>query len=99
MLFSGLQPMAILAALVNGDLTAQQLITKVNSNTGGRVKISTGSIYTQLARLEKHGLVRGYYGDDKSESRGGRPKRYYEIIAAGAGTLNDLDSIRGIGHA
>jgi DNA-binding PadR family transcriptional regulator len=41
-----------------------------------------GALYTTLDRLEEKGLVTSRLGDP-SPQRGGRPKRYFEITAAG----------------
>jgi PadR family transcriptional regulator, regulatory protein PadR len=96
MSFSGHQLMLILQVLANGDRTALEVIGAVAKATKGRVKISEGSIYTQLARLEKQGLVKGYYGKQTPAERGGRPRRYYQLMAAGIRAVNDLDAVRGL---
>ncbi len=50
-------------------------------------EVSIGSIYTALHRLEKRGLVRAWMGSPTSE-RGGRRKRHYELLPAGAKALS-----------
>lgn len=45
-----------------------------------------GAIYTTLDRLEKKGLVGSEAGEPTPE-RGGRPKRFYRVTAAGVRLL------------
>lgn len=53
----------------------------------GRRIVSLGSIYTTLDRLEKKGLVASRFADATTE-RGGRPRKYFKIEAAGQRALN-----------
>ena len=92
--FSGHKLMLILGSLFHEDLSALQIVDAVAKATGNRTQISLGSIYTQLNRLEKLGLVRGKYGTEKPPERGGRPRRYYRLTAKGANALNEIDCIR-----
>ena len=48
----------------------------------GRPVVSLGAVYTALDRLEKKAMVSSKFGDATPE-RGGRPKRFYKIEAAG----------------
>jgi len=59
---------------------------EISDRTGREVSI--GSIYTALHRLEKRGLVRAWMGDPTSQ-RGGRRKRHYELLPAGARALSE----------
>ncbi len=95
--FAGQKLMAILSALVNQERTALEIVEAVDGSTKGRVRITTGSIYTQLERLEREKLVRGNYRQERLGDRRGRPRRYYKLLAKGQSVLNDLDSIRGLG--
>ena len=47
---------------------------------------SSGSLYTTLDRMERKGLVRSSAGEGTAE-RGGRPRRYVEVTAAGQAQL------------
>ena len=94
---SGQKAMLILAAVFNQDRTAMEIIDAVWRD--GKVRIPVGGIYTQLERLEKGGLVKGYYGKDKPKSRRGRRRRYYAIKAAGQRELAQIDAVRGLGAA
>lgn len=50
--------------------------------------IARGALYTTLDRLESKGLVRSRMGDASPE-RGGRPRRYYRVTAAGLRALRE----------
>lgn len=94
--FSGHRLMLILGSLINKDRSALEIIDAVAKATKNRTKISVGSIYTQLERLERQGLVRGKYATEKPAERGSRPRRYYKITAKGCSALREIDSVRGI---
>jgi PadR family transcriptional regulator PadR len=51
-----------------------------------RRDINLGSVYITLARLEDKGYVRSRLGASTAE-RGGRPKRFYRILASGERAL------------
>ncbi len=87
----GQKPILILASLFNQERTALDIIKAVKKDAG--VKISQGGIYTQLARLESAGLVKGFYGTDEPESRGGRRRRYYRLTGAGERTVTGVDRV------
>lgn len=63
----------------------------------GRV-VSSGAIYTALARLEERGLVSSRVGEP-TPGRAGRPPKYYRVEPAGARALlaaySDLQSVAG----
>jgi DNA-binding PadR family transcriptional regulator len=48
--------------------------------------VSSGAIYTALARLEERGLVSSRVGEP-IEGRAGRPPKYYRVEAEGARAL------------
>jgi PadR family transcriptional regulator PadR len=48
--------------------------------------VAQGAVYTALMRLEDKGLVKSKLGE-ATAVRGGRPKRYYRIEAAGQQAL------------
>lgn len=45
-------------------------------------KVSMGAMHTALVRLEDKGYVKSFAGE-ATEERMGRPRRYYQITAAG----------------
>lgn len=44
--------------------------------------VSMGALHTALKRLEEKGYLKSFSGES-NEDRAGRPKRYFEITAAG----------------
>lgn len=60
--------------------------------------VSSGAIYTALARLEERGLVTSWLGE-ATRGRAGRPPRYYRVEPAGARLLlaaySDLQAMAG----
>jgi len=74
----------ILAALANGRLHGYGILASVEELSGGRVRLSTGTLYGALDRLHSDGHV-ALAGE---ESDGGPPRRYYELTDAGRGLLS-----------
>jgi len=76
---------ALLQALVQGPSYGLELIERVYERTHGEIRIVQGSVYPTLRDLEKEGLVESYEGESLA-SRGGRPRVYYRLTAAGERT-------------
>jgi DNA-binding PadR family transcriptional regulator len=57
---------------------------EIQRRTGRRV--SLGAVYSTLVRAEEKGYVAGFEGESTSV-RGGRAKRHYRLLPAGAGAL------------
>jgi len=51
-----------------------------------RRRVARGALYTSLERLENKGLVRSELGESLA-IRGGRPRRYFTVTAAGLDAL------------
>ena len=60
-------------------------IRHVIESRAGRT-VSPGAVYTALDRLEQRGLVVSRLGEPTAQ-RGGKSKRYYRILPAGATLL------------
>ena len=73
---------ALLQALMRGEGYGLDLIKRVKERTKGTVKLHQGNVYPALRDLEADGLVRSHESDPLPE-RGGRPRRYYKLTAAG----------------
>lgn len=73
----------ILSALASKSLHGYGLIEEVRSLTGGRVKLSLGTLYGALDRLTDDDLV-SVAGE---EIVAGRLRRYYELTDRGATVL------------
>jgi PadR family transcriptional regulator, regulatory protein PadR len=62
----------------------------IEDATGKRVSI--GALYTTLARLEEKNFISSWMGE-KTEERGGRPKKYFAVEMAGKDAIQS--SLRG----
>jgi PadR family transcriptional regulator PadR len=72
----------LLTVMRLGDVAYGMTIRRELAVHTGR-DIAVGAIYTALARLEARGYVRSHLGDPTPE-RGGRAKRFYRVMPAGA---------------
>lgn len=63
----------------------------IEDYTGKRV--STGALYTALTRLENKNLISSWLGE-KTDERGGRAKKYFQLEVAGKQLIQDSQSIR-----
>ena len=67
---------------------------EIEERTGRQV--SVGALYSTLDRLEAKGYLHSWFGEATAQ-RGGRSKRYFELLPAGAEALarskNMLDSM------
>ena len=63
-----------------------EIIGEIEERTGKTV--APGALYTVLDRLEAKGFVRSWIGDSTPE-RGGRRRKVYELLPAGALELRD----------
>jgi PadR family transcriptional regulator PadR len=74
---------AILAVLfVRKRSFGLEIIDAVREQTKGLVKLNEGAVYPKLRAMEADGLLRAFNGEGPP-SRGGRPRRYYELTAEG----------------
>jgi PadR family transcriptional regulator PadR len=71
----------LMAALhLDGKGFGSAILDEIEKRTGRRV--SRGSVYITLDRLEEKGLIASRLGEP-SASRGGRPKRMFRVTVAG----------------
>lgn len=73
----------ILAALQGGPRHGYGIIQFAAGASDGRVKLSTGTLYTALDRLTGAGLIE----PDHGEVVDGRARRYYRLTASGTAAL------------
>jgi PadR family transcriptional regulator, regulatory protein PadR len=74
----------LLAILQLEDAYAVPIRELLESRTGRPV--ARGALYTALERLETKGCLRSRMADPKDE-RGGKPRRYFALTAAGLRAL------------
>jgi PadR family transcriptional regulator PadR len=87
---------ALLQALIRGEGYGLDLIERVKERTKGKVVLGQGSVYPALRELEREGMVKSWDADPTPE-RGGRPRRYYRLTAAGQReALEDRVTVTGL---
>jgi PadR family transcriptional regulator, regulatory protein PadR len=69
----------ILAVLLDGRLHGYAIIRRAEELSGGRVRVSAGTLYTALDRL----LEAGFIETDGEQIVDGRLRRYYRISDTG----------------
>lgn len=79
------EQMVLLAVMRLGDGAYGLAILDELEHTAER-KASTGALYTTLDRLEQKGLIVSRAGE-RSDARGGRPRRYVDVTAQGQDAL------------
>ena len=85
-LLKGVLDMCLLALIAEEPSYGYEMVDKLEHR--GLELVSEGSIYPLLSRLQKKGLIEGYF----VESTGGPPRKYYRIAEAGRQQLSDWES-------
>ena len=75
------QALEILIALGGGPAHGYGIISEIEAQSGGAVRLSTSSLYAALKRLEESGLVED--AGRLPEASGGPPRRYFRITEHG----------------
>jgi len=74
----------VLLALTAGELHGYGIMLEVARQSGGQYKISPGTLYDNIKKLLKLGLVE----DSSSEGPDGEPRRTYRLTQAGSSVLS-----------
>jgi len=69
----------LLAALLDGPLHGYAIAQRAQELSGGRVRLTAGTLYGALDRLTSEGLVEV----EREETVNGRPRRYHRITGGG----------------
>ena len=69
----------VLSILAGGDTYGYEIIKEVKRISGGDLAWSGGMLYPLLHRLEKDGLIEGYW----EPAEDGRPRKYYTLTTRG----------------
>lgn len=75
----------LLAALQHGPLHGYAITRRVGELSGGRVRLTAGTLYGALDRLTAQGLVT----TDREEEVSGRRRRYVRLTDAGLHALDE----------
>ena len=80
----------LLASLDAGPRHGYAIKEALRAGSGGRIDLPTGTIYPALRRLEQAGMIHGTW-----DTTGARPRRTYQLTAAGRRALSgERDSWR-----
>ena len=86
----------VLSILAAGDQYGYEIIKQVKRLSGGDLKWSPGMLYPLLHRLERDGLIEGYWELTDEE----RPRKYYRLTARGRRQISiDRESWRAVSAA
>ena len=77
----------ILVSLVKETLHGYGLKHDVEERTGGRVRLTAGTLYAGLQRMERDGLIRGTGAPPGRAEEAGTRWRFYEPTALGRSVL------------
>lgn len=76
----------ILGSLWNRDRYGYEIIQEIEEKTEGTYKVKQATLYNQLKKLEKAGLISSYEGDP--DDTGGGRRRYYSLTEDGRQLLS-----------
>lgn len=83
-----------LTVLSRRELYGLEIIKAIEDASDGKRRIGFGSLYPTLHQLEKKGMVKSHWGEDKPDERGGARRKYYKITGAGQTALRKANEIR-----
>jgi PadR family transcriptional regulator PadR len=73
---------ALLRVLITGEGYGLELIQRVKEWTNGKLMLDEQGFYRAIHVLEEQGQVESHMSEPVSQ-RGGQPRRYYKLTAAG----------------
>jgi DNA-binding PadR family transcriptional regulator len=79
------QALFILASLTREELHGYGIARDVEELSGGRVKLTAGTLYGALNRLTDDGLIE----QTREQEVGGRRRRYYRLTSRGETALDE----------
>ncbi len=84
----------ILLSLSAGPCHGYAVMKRVEAESGGRVRLSTGTLYGALKRLLDDGWIERVTDEGQG---GGRPRKVYRLTAAGGSVLaGEVARLRGM---
>jgi len=78
----------ILNCLLDRDFYGLDIITEVKNRSNGRINLKKPSVYSNLTRMEKQGMVSSYM----RSSEVGPNRKYYSVTEKGRNTYNNLQT-------
>ena len=84
-LLKGSLGLMLMALLEHGHMYGYQIAKKVRDQTSDVIALKEGSLYPALHRLEKEGMIEGFW----QRREDGVDRRYYRLTAEGRRILNE----------
>ncbi len=84
----------ILTALLGRELYGLQIIQAFEDASEGKRRLSVGTLYPTLQRLEQKGLIKSRMEDRAMGVRGGARRKYFKISPNGARRLGEAQTLR-----
>jgi DNA-binding PadR family transcriptional regulator len=72
----------IMLSLADGDLHGYAIMRQVEEQTGGRLRLGPGTLYSSIQALLEGELIEEVYRPDETEGRQER-RRHYKLTAGG----------------
>ncbi|MCQ2602620.1 MAG: PadR family transcriptional regulator, partial [Clostridia bacterium] len=76
----------ILSSLWSNDRYGYEILQEIDEKSQGQYKLKQATLYNQLKKLEKAGLISSYEG--APDDTGGGRRRYYSLTAEGRAFLS-----------
>ena len=84
----------ILNLLIGNERYGLEIIKAFEDVSGGKRKLSVGSLYPTLSRMEEKGLITSHMEDRPSDDKGGARRKYFRITKLGARVLDKTEQFR-----
>jgi PadR family transcriptional regulator, regulatory protein PadR len=75
----------LLAVLWDGPSYGYQIVQDLNNRAGGLLELGEGTVYPVLHRIERRGLIKGYW--QTADNR--RKRKYYRLTPLGRQALEE----------
>jgi PadR family transcriptional regulator PadR len=84
----------ILNLLLGQELYGLQISQAYEAVSGGKRKLSIGTLYPTLSRLERRGLVTSRMVDRPDDDKGGARRKLFKITSLGSRALVETEDFR-----
>ena len=84
----------VLCCLYSQELYGLQIVEAFNEVSQGKRRMSIGTLYPVLARLEKKGLLSSRMSSKPIRSKGGARRKYFKITERGTYALSNAEAFR-----
>jgi PadR family transcriptional regulator, regulatory protein PadR len=84
----------LLNVLIGRELYGLQIIEAFKAASDNRRKLSIGSLYPTLSRLEEKGLITSRMVDRPNDDKGGARRKFFKITRDGMKVLAEADRFR-----